>query len=78
MAGLQGRTLTPNPNPSPSPHPHPTPKQVAAFKGVINCVHPNAAIYSFDANMVMSAGDAKKLSLSAEQARPGLHPLTPP
>ena len=51
---------------------------MAAFKGVINCVHPNAAIYSFDANMVMSAGDAKKLSLSAEQARPGLHPLARP
>ena len=30
---------------------------MAAFKGVINCVYPNAAIYSFDANMVMSAGD---------------------
>ena len=42
-------------------------EQVASFNGVINCVHPNPAIYSFDANMVMAAGDTKKLSLSAEQ-----------
>ena len=40
--------------------------RVAAFKGVINCAHPNAAVYSFDANLVMEGGE-KKLSLSADQ-----------
>ena len=40
--------------------------RVAAFKGTINCAHPNAAVYSFDANLVMEGGE-KKLSLSADQ-----------
>ena len=52
-------------------------EEVAGFKGVIHCVHPNAAIYSFDANMVMSPGDTKKLSLSAEQAPRPARPQTP-
>ena len=41
-------------------------EEMGTLNGTINCAHPNAAIYSFDANLTLEASGAKKFSLSTE------------